>query len=147
MICYRKEGIRIEIKTSAYIQTWKQWRFSALRFGIGPTHAWDEETGLYAKEEKRQADVYVFCVPQTTKDQVTLNPLDLSQWALLRPLATSTLNAVVPKQKNIALSGLLAIGAKPCSFPELYNTIKQEGRVFANDLSLHTSAIYDGRYC
>ncbi|MEI3453818.1 MAG: hypothetical protein V8Q91_10525 [Bilophila wadsworthia] len=63
------EGIKIEVKTSAYIQSWKQKAFSKISFGIAKTKFWD---GLdYVGEKKRHADVYVFCVLKH-KDQETL---------------------------------------------------------------------------
>ena len=35
------EGIKIEVKTSAYIQSWKQKAFSKISFGIAKTKFWD----------------------------------------------------------------------------------------------------------
>lgn len=70
------EGIKIEVKTSAYIQSWKQKAFSKISFGIAKTKFWD---GLdYVGEKKRHTDVYVFCVLKH-KDQETINPLELAQ--------------------------------------------------------------------
>ncbi len=73
------EGIKIEVKTSAYIQSWKQKAFSKISFGIAKTKFWD---GLnYVGEKKRHADVYVFCVLKH-KDQETINPLELAHWEI-----------------------------------------------------------------
>jgi len=105
-----KEGIRVEVKTSAYLQSWSQQNLSKIRFGIQPTYGWDSITNEYDIEQKRQSDVYVFCVLKHI-DQVTLNPLDLSQWEFY-VLSTAALNKAVPAQKTISLNKLLNIGAK-----------------------------------
>ena len=119
-----KEGIRVEVKTSAYLQSWEQQNLSKISFGIQPTYGWDSVTNEYDAEKKRQSDVYVFCVLKH-KDQVTLNPLDLSQWDFY-VLSTAALNKAVPGQKTISLNKLLNIGAKKCEYDVLYKTIKHE---------------------
>jgi hypothetical protein len=119
-----KEGIRIEVKTSAYLQSWDQQSLSKISFGIQPTYGWDSVTNEYDTEQKRQSDVYVFCVLKH-KDQATLNPLDLSQWDFY-VLSTAVLNKAAPRQKTISLNRLLKVGAKKCEYAMLYKTIKHE---------------------
>lgn len=120
-----KEGIRIEVKTSAYLQSWNQQSLSKISFGIQPTYGWNSITNEYDTEKKRQSDVYVFCV-LNHKDQATLNPLDISQWEFY-VLSTATLNNVAPTKKTISLKSLLDMGAKKCEYAMLYKTIKNEG--------------------
>ncbi len=43
------EDIKIEVKTSAYLQSWAQKRISNIRFGIRETLAWDSVTNTYAE--------------------------------------------------------------------------------------------------
>ena len=59
----RKTGIRIEVKSAAYLQAWgeKDSRLSKIQFSIRPTLAWDAESG-YDTISRHQSDVYVFCV-------------------------------------------------------------------------------------
>lgn len=45
-------GIKVEVKSSAYLQTWHQRRPSELRFSIAPTLAWDKESNSYASEKR-----------------------------------------------------------------------------------------------
>lgn len=120
-----KEGIRVEVKTSAYLQSWSQQNLSKISFGIQPTYGWDSITNEYDAEQKRQSDVYVFCVLKHI-DQATLNPLNLSQWEFYI-LSTAALDKAVPRQKTISLNKLLNIGAKKCEYAKLYETIKSEG--------------------
>ena len=98
------DGISVEVKTSAYIQTWEQKSLSKLSFGIQTTYGWDSNTNELGKDKKRQADIYVFCVHKHT-DQDTINPLDISQWEFYL-LPTSTLNAKFGNQKTVSLSAL-----------------------------------------
>jgi len=115
------EEIKIEVKTSAYLQTWQQVKLSNIKFGIQKTIAWNPETNTYSTESARQSDIYVFCV-QNCKKQEELNPLDVTQWDFY-PVATKTLNAKLGNQKSVGLSKLINIGAKKCSYKELRSTI------------------------
>jgi len=115
------DGISVEVKTSAYIQTWKQKSLSKLSFGIQPTYGWDSNTNELGKDKKRQADIYVFCVHKHT-EQDTINPLDISQWEFyLSP--TSTLNAKFGNQKTTSLSALKKAGAELCAYNNLKTRI------------------------
>ena len=88
------EGIKIEVKTSAYLQSWAQKKTSDIRFGIRETLAWDSKTNSFAESARRQADVYVFCV-ENCKEQELVNPLDLTQWDFY-PIATAVLQGLPP---------------------------------------------------
>ena len=116
------EGIRIEVKSSAYLQTWKQEKLSRIQFDIAPKNAWDSVENSYASQRIRSADVYVFCL-FNSKDLNTANPMDLAQWEFY-VLATSVLNELVPKQKSISLTSLQKLGAKKVSFEVLYTAIR-----------------------
>jgi len=115
------EGIKIEVKTSAYIQSWHQTKLSDINFGIQKTIAWNPNTNTYSSESTRQADIYVFCV-QNCKNQDELNPLDIAQWDFY-PVATELLNRELGNQKTVGLNKLKSIGAKKCSYNELRSTI------------------------
>lgn len=116
-----KEGIRVEVKASAYIQTWGQERLSEIRFGIQPTFAWNAETNVYDTEMRRQSDVYVFCVLKHT-EQETIDPLDARQWDFY-PLRTSVLNEKVGNQKGISLSKIRKLGASAAAYSDLHARI------------------------
>jgi hypothetical protein len=98
------EGIKIEVKSSAYIQTWKQKDFSKPIFNIPMTHAWDYRENVLNKEKKRHADVYVFSL-LAHKEQSTLNPLNLDQWEFY-VLATKQLAEYTRSQHSITLRSL-----------------------------------------
>ena len=74
-----KEGIKVEVKSSAYLQRWHQKRFSDVAWSAGPTRAWDPATNVYSSEARWQADVYVFALLDH-RVKGTVEPLDLDQW-------------------------------------------------------------------
>ena len=115
------EGIKIEVKTSGYLQSWAQKKLSDIRFGIRETLAWDATKNTLAKTATRQADTYVFCI-ENCEEKAILNPLDLSQWDFY-VISSKTLNTKVSKQKSIGLNMLKNIGAQKCSFSELRDTV------------------------
>lgn len=114
------EGIKIEVKASAYIQSWEQKSFSRIEFSIAESLYWDGVA--YAKEKKRQADVYVFCVLKH-KEQDTINPLDLEQWDFY-PVSTASLNKAVKGQKTICLARVAELcGRGPCTYQMLRKAV------------------------
>ena len=115
-------GLKIEIKTSGYIQTWAQKDFSNPVFSIAETFSWEKEINKREKIKKRQADVYIFCLHHH-KDQGTINPLDLSQWSFY-VVKTSVLNDILPNQKTITLKKILELGANEISYSEIKDSIK-----------------------
>ncbi len=71
------EGVKIEVKSASYIQSWKQYKYSPISFGIRPTFKW-KSNNIRSKKAKRHADAYVFCI-LANKDQKTIDPLNLAQ--------------------------------------------------------------------
>jgi len=116
-----KDGIRIEVKSSAYLQTWSCEKLSKIQFDIAPKKSWDGDTNQYYSDIGRHSDVYVFCL-FTAQDSTLANPLDLKQWDFYI-LNTNVLNTKVPKQKTIGLSALLKLGAKKVSYSEIHSAI------------------------
>lgn len=112
-----KRGVRIEVKSSAYLQSWHQYRLSQISFGIGPTRAWDAGTNTMDNVQKRQADVYVFCV-LAHREKTSVDPLNVAQWRFF-VISSTKLNAELGNQRSITLSGLQKIGAEEATYEEL----------------------------
>ena len=74
-----RDGIKVEVKCSAYLQTWHQDRHSSIEFGIAPRHAWKNKTNTWSTEKKRWSDAYVFALLHH-QDKATLDSLKLEQW-------------------------------------------------------------------
>jgi hypothetical protein len=73
------DWIRVEVKSSAYLQAWEQQHLSRIEFsGLRGTR-YDPRHGDDPGGRQLNAHVYVFGV-QTAKDHDAYNPLDISQW-------------------------------------------------------------------
>jgi hypothetical protein len=120
------EGIRIEVKTSAYIQDWYQQRYSAPRFSIRQAYAWDPDIDSFSDTIGRHSDVYVFCLHHH-KDQATIDALDMSQWTFY-VLQTARIDQRLGNQKTIGLGRIKSAGAVEADYGEIYSTIKSELR-------------------
>ena len=112
-------GTTIEVKSSAYVQSWEQSKPSVIEFGIAPHRSWNAETGEYREGVKRWANIYVFCV-FTGKEP--LHPLDTSKWDFY-VMPTETLDQKCPDQKTIRLSSLKKLSPRKCSYANLKKTI------------------------
>ena len=100
----RYNNKKIEVKSSAYIQSWQQRKLSLIKFDIGKKRGWDSQENLMAEEEIRSADCYVFCVYEE-QDVQNANVLNLDKWFFV-VVATEKLNEVFGNQKSVSLSGL-----------------------------------------
>ena len=99
-----ENGIKIEIKSAAYIQSWNQKKYSTISFSIKPAKYWDAETNMLRGEPKRHADIYVFCLLKY-KDQSTIDPLKMEQWDFY-VLPTFRLDNYERSQSSITLNYL-----------------------------------------
>ena len=89
-------GLRIEVKSSAYLQAWTpEDVFSQISFDIAKKFAWDGAT--YASMAMRNSDLYVFCVFTARTRDVSI--LDLDYWDFY-VLPTSVLNEKVPEDRK-----------------------------------------------
>lgn len=111
------EGLKIEVKSAAYVQSWPQKALSPIRFDIAHKRAWYADTNTYSAEAARSADIYVFCVFAATEREAA-NPLDLNQWFFLA-CRTELLNERFPSQKSVALSALEALGLERLKYEAL----------------------------
>lgn len=112
-----KNGLKIEIKSSSYLQSWEQAELSKIIFGIQPTVKWDNLTNKRTTEKTRQSDIYIFCV-LSHKDKNSVDPLNLSQWDFYI-LETKVLNEKVTTQKTITLSSLLRLNPIKLNYDRL----------------------------
>ncbi|MBP0000424.1 MAG: hypothetical protein J7641_15735 [Cyanobacteria bacterium SID2] len=115
------EEVKIEVKSSAYIQAWEQKKLSTIQFSIAPTH-FDNTHPDFKQAPKRHSDIYIFCLFKET-DPHQINPLDLSQWEFF-VLATQTLNERVGAQKSIGLNSLKNLDPKIVQYDRLQSTVR-----------------------
>lgn len=118
------DGIRVEVKSSAYIQAWESEHPTRISFRIAPAKSLDS-SGNYSVDSQycRHSDVYVFCVwTAMSREQ---NILDLSLWDFY-VIATKTLDQKVPNQKTITFQSLLSLHPRKVDYFGLYEAIRSE---------------------
>ena len=118
-----EDGIKIEIKTSAYLQTWSQKNYSKIIFSIKPTYFWNAKTNKTSRIKSRPSDIYVFCLLKH-KDKKTVNPLKLEQW-IFYVVSTEKINEIFGNKKSIQLNSIEKI-TEFVNYNELKEKIKEE---------------------
>lgn len=113
------DGIRVEVKSSAYLQAWTQERPSAIRFGGLNGRTWDAVAG-YSSAASYNADVYVFAVV-TARDHGSYDPLDVAQWSFwVLPKATVEATGL----RSLGLSRIEALAGASIPYEELARTVR-----------------------
>ena len=120
-----RSDIKVEVKSSAYVQMWEQVRLYRPTFEIRLSHGWDGDAQGRTTVRQRHADVYVFCLLHH-KDRDTIDPLDLDQWTFY-VLRTSVLNEQCGDNKTISLGRLQKLGARRVPYDRLAHAIEAEG--------------------
>jgi len=116
------EGIRLEVKSASYLQSWYQKKPSTILFSVRASRAWNPETNELSREARRQANLYVLALLAHT-DKATLNPLDLDQWSFF-VVPTEVLDARTRSQHSITLPSLGTLGYRAVSFGELGEAVR-----------------------
>lgn len=100
----RYRGRTLEVKSSAYVQSWQQKALSKPRYDIARKKSWYAETNQYSLEAIHSADCYVFCFyPETDPSKV--NILDATAWQFY-VLATREIEQVFGTQKSVTVERL-----------------------------------------
>jgi hypothetical protein len=128
-VCTRS-GVTIEVKCSAYIQSWRQRRASVLTFGRLAGREYDEISGTYSTERRVRADVFVFAV-QTQREPAEYDIFDLGHWRFWVATADAVRARIaeVPGTKNptVGKTWLRQNAAGPVSYPQLAAAVEKHG--------------------
>ena len=73
------DGTTIEVKCSAFLQSWPQRTHSRLNFARLRARSWNPETNELSLEQQVRAEVFVFAV-QTQRDPDQYDMLNLAHW-------------------------------------------------------------------
>lgn len=114
------DGIKLEVKSAAYLQSWHQKIFSSISFSIKPARHWDKLTNKLAEIAQRHADVYVFCLLKH-EDKQSVDPLNLEHWDFY-VLSTKELDDYTRSQHSITLKSLSRL-TKAITYLEIYKTV------------------------
>lgn len=109
------DGTRIEVKSSAYLQSWTQKRLSRLVFGQLFGLAFDATTNEYGSDRKVRADVFVFCV-HTEQDPAAYQVLDISKWTFY---VVSADRVRASGARTVGIAWVEAQAGAPARFDEL----------------------------
>lgn len=115
------EGITVEVKSAAYIQSWSQRNLSSIIFRIPKTRAWNADTNVQEKESRRQAQVYVFAL-LAHQDKSSIDPLNVDQWKFF-VVPTIVLDARTRSQHSITLHSLETLTGRAFSYDELRDAV------------------------
>ena len=99
-----KDGIKIEVKSASYLQSWTQKDYSKISFSI----------------KNKSADVYIFCLLKHLQED-TIDPLNLDQWEFYIVHIKEIKNYKRSK-KSITLNSLRTL-TSPIGYSEIKNTI------------------------
>ena len=116
-------GIKVEVKSSALIQSWFQKSYSRVQFSVKPSLGWTSETNRQESQARRHADVYVLAF-LFHKDQPTIDPMNLNQWKFF-VLSRQFLDTRTRSQHSITLPSLEKLGFEMHSYSELATAVRR----------------------
>jgi hypothetical protein len=114
------QGQGVEVKSSAFLQSWEQNGLSRVSFDIQKKSSWNAAENTYDDVIRRSAACYVFCLYAET-DPAQANPLNISSWEFY-VLSTSRIDEMLGDQKSISLNPLRRLVA-PVSYSDLRRTV------------------------
>lgn len=86
------DGTKIEVKCSAFLQSWSQREHSQLVFGRLAAREFDADRNEYSADIRVRADVFVFAV-QTQREPSAYDMLDIVHWQFWVASAQAVSNA------------------------------------------------------
>lgn len=116
------EGIKVEVKSAAYIQSWHQQKPSVIQFGVSRKRGWDAALNVQEGEARRHADVYVFAL-LAHLEQATIDPPNVSQWQFF-VLPTSVLDTRTRSQHSITLRSLETLSSGAVSYHAVAEVVR-----------------------
>jgi hypothetical protein len=116
-------GIRVEVKSAGFVQSWHQKALSQIQFLTPKRRGWDPQTNVREETPRRHADLYVFAL-LAHLDKPTIDPLNLTQWHFWI-VPTRTLNERRRSQHSITLRSLRELAGEPLDFWHLADAVNR----------------------
>lgn len=116
-------GTRIEVKSSAYLQSWAQKRLSTITFTGLTGLRWDAKEG-WGDDREVRADVFVFAI-QVCCEPTLYDPFDVDQW---RFHVVSADDVREHGTRSVGTSFLRRYAPEPVSFDGLAEAIEAARR-------------------
>ncbi len=103
---YKGKNKGIEVKSSAYLQSWDQFgKLSKISWNIAKHYGYSEKSGKWTEEKGRPANCYVLCVYCEKEDRNPALLLDLKRWEFY-VLPTSVINSEFESQKTVTVGSI-----------------------------------------
>ena len=112
---------KIEVKCSAYLQSWEQTGLSRIKFDIAKKKQLDKKTNAYSGEPIRPADCYVFCIYGEKDAAKTDSILEVESWEFY-VLAKEEIGRPFGNQKSVGIEAIRR-GCKPVGYGLLKSTV------------------------
>ena len=123
------DGTRIEVKATAYLQSWVSPKLTTPRWTfktVDSAKSWDEDSGKEIPIDPiDRADVWVFAL-QTSQVPEEYDPLDIDQWEFR---AFPHVQLLELKQRSTGISTLDRLGVTPVAFDGLADAVKKARKV------------------
>jgi hypothetical protein len=116
-----KEGNRIEIKSTGYLQAWDYGTKQKPKFIIRERQRWTDK-GLETKAEYN-ADIYILAYHKET-NRKTIDPMDLDQWEFW-VFSKQQIVSLLRNRKSISVSQLKKEDFLPIKFEEIKKQVNQ----------------------
>lgn len=114
------DGTRVEVKSSAYLQSWAQRAISVPRWGLtGSKLSWSNATGAYAQDPAGRVDVWVFAL-HACPDRDAYDPLDVGQWRWWAAPATAV---EACHQKTAGIARIERLAGKSVAWEQLAGAV------------------------
>jgi len=117
-----KNGKKVEVLSSSYIQTWSRNGLPNISFTLNPSFGWDAEIPLQSCEGLHLIDMFVFCLLHH-RNEHTLNPMNLSQWTFFI-IHAQQLEKSLTEKRIITLTELKKLNPIMCGFDNLRRVIE-----------------------
>jgi hypothetical protein len=119
-----QSGIKVEVKSSAYLQSWRQRQHSRITFAGLTGREYSYEANELAAEPSLRADVYVFAL-NTCREPDQYDVLDTRVWEFyVLPVKVLQDNG---SPGSVSMAFLSRIGSTPVAYDALAKAIEDAG--------------------
>jgi hypothetical protein len=113
------QNLRLEVKSSAYLQAWDQDRLSRITFGGFSARTWTPAT-QYSDTRTYNADGYVFAL-QTATEHSVYDALDTDQWSFwVLPVAAVASTG----HRSMGLETVRSLAGPPVAYADLPERVR-----------------------
>lgn len=119
------DGIRVGVKSAAYLQSWQQRQLSQISFVAPRRQLWDTDS-LRPERAARQVDVHVFAL-LSHQDKSTVDPMAIDQWSFF-VVASRILEQRTRSQYSITLPSLARLSGPPVHYCRLCEAVAAAAR-------------------